>query len=73
MELERAETVRKDYREAVADFYMTVNQCRNMISNHRTGSNTEYMDILDKELPKKDLEGATISHSSFFTLDLVPG
>jgi hypothetical protein len=30
-ELERAETVRKEYREAVADFYMIVSQCRNMI------------------------------------------
>jgi hypothetical protein len=72
-ELERAETVRQEYRAAVADFYMIVSQCRNMITNHRTGANTAYMDILDSELPKKDLDGTVISHSSNFTLDLLPG
>lgn len=46
-ELERAETVRSEYRTAMADFYMIVSQCRNMIQNHRTGHNTAYMDILE--------------------------
>jgi hypothetical protein len=35
-----------------------VSECKNLIENHRTGSNTAYMDILDKELPKEDLDGA---------------
>lgn len=72
-ELERAEAVRKEYREAVADFYMIVSQCRNMIANNRTGNNTAYMDILEKELPKKDLDGASINYSSNFVLDISPG
>ena len=65
--------MRKEYREAVADFYMIVSQCRNMIANNRTGNNTAYMDILEKELPKKDLDGAAISQSSNFVLDLERG
>ena len=68
-ELERAESVRQEYREAVADFYMAVSQCRNMIMNRRTGANSEFMDILDQEMPKQDLDGAVISHSSNFNLD----
>lgn len=28
-----------------------------MIANNRTGNNTAYMDILEKELPTKDLDG----------------
>jgi hypothetical protein len=41
-----------------------------MIAHHRTGANTEYMDILEKELPEKDLDGVVISYSSHFKLDL---
>jgi hypothetical protein len=72
-ELERAEQVRKDYRSAMADFYMIVSQCKNLIANHRTGFNTEFMDVLDSELPKKDLEGASIGHSKAITLDIKKG
>jgi hypothetical protein len=68
-ELDQAETVRVDYRTALADYYTIINQCRNMIANNRTGLNTEYMDILDSELPKKDLDGGSISYSSNFRLN----
>ena len=45
-----------------------------MIAFNRNGGNTAYMDILEAELPKQDLEGATIGHSSNFTLEgLNPG
>ena len=45
-----------------------------MVAHHRTGANTEYMDILDKEMPTEDLDGNTISISSNFTLEgLSPG
>lgn len=73
-ELEKAETVRMEYRTAFADFLTVVSQCRNLVANHRTGSNTEYMDILEGELPKKDLEGHAIASNSHFTLEgLSPG
>ena len=61
--------MRVDYRTALADYYTIINQCRNMIANNRTGLNTEYMDILDSELPKKDLDGGSISYSSNFRLN----
>lgn len=54
----------------MSDFHTVVSQCRNMIAHHRTGSNTAYMDILEKELPEKDLDGVVISYSSNFKLDL---
>jgi hypothetical protein len=41
-----------------------------MIAQHRTGANTEYMDILEKEIPEKDLDGVVIAYSSNFRLDL---
>ena len=63
-ELERAEEIRMDYRTAVTDFHDIVIKCRSMISKHRNGANTEYMDILERELPEKDLEGVVISYSS---------
>ena len=72
-ELEKAENIRMEYRTAVADFHTIVSQCRNMIANNRTGANTYYMDILEEELPEKDLEGTIISYSSNFTLDLNSG
>lgn len=62
-----------EYRLALADYHMIVSQCKNLINNHRTGSNSEYLDILDSELPTTDLEGATISYSTNFYLDLKPG
>ena len=68
-ELKHAEKVRMEYRSALADFYTIVSQCRNMIQNHRSGANTEYMDILESELPKKDLEGTVINYSSNFVLE----
>jgi hypothetical protein len=52
-----ADTIRSDYRAAMAEFYMIVSQCRNMIASHRNAQNTAYMDILEQELPEKDLEG----------------
>lgn len=69
-ELERADEIRLEYRTALTDFHTVVSQCRNMIGQHRTGANTEYMDILEKELPEKDLEGSVIAYSSNFKLDL---
>jgi hypothetical protein len=69
-ELERADEIRKEYRTAMSDFHTVVSQCRNMIAHHRTGANTEYMDILENELPEKDLDGVVISYSSHFKLDL---
>lgn len=62
-----------EYRTAMADFHTIVSQCRNMIANNRTGANTQYMDILEEELPEKDLEGTVIAYSSNFTLDLNSG
>lgn len=72
--MERAETVRMEYRTALADYYTVVSQCRNMIAGYRSGANTEYMDILEDELPKEDLDGTAISYSSNFKMsDLKEG
>jgi len=43
-----------------------------MISSFRTGANTEYMDILDKELPLTDLQGNEITYSSNFNINMRP-
>lgn len=56
-ELERADQVRRDYRSSMAEFYVIVNKCKNMIQNHKTASNIEFMEVLEKEMPEKDLEG----------------
>jgi ABC-type transport system involved in cytochrome c biogenesis permease subunit len=72
-ELETAEVVRKEYRSSMADFYTIVSQCKNMVASHKTAANAEYMEILQKELPDKDLEGQTIGVSKNFTLDIAKG
>lgn len=47
LELERAEAVRRDYRAAMADFYLVVSQCKNLINHHKTPANTQFLEILD--------------------------
>lgn len=47
-ELEVAHTTRKAYRDAQVEFYILVNQCKNLINTHKTGLNAEYMDLLEK-------------------------
>jgi hypothetical protein len=59
-ELEHAHQVRHEYRSALSDYQLILSQCRNMIRDHRSGANTDYMDILQQELPKTDLEGNEI-------------
>ena len=56
-ELETASEVRRDYRSSMADFYTVVSQCKNMVASHKTAANAACMEILEAELPKKDLEG----------------
>lgn len=42
-----------EYRERVSD-------CKFIIKNHRTSTNTHFMDILEEEMPVKDLEGMNL-------------
>jgi hypothetical protein len=72
-ELERAETVRSEYRACVTEFFVIVNQCKNMIEKHKSSQNAEFLDILAAELPEKDLEGQTIASSNYFQLDIKKG
>jgi hypothetical protein len=65
--------VRKEYRDSLTEFYTVVNQCRNMVQNNKTSANAKFMDILEKELPSKDLDGQTIGVSKNFTLDIKKG
>jgi len=44
-----------------------------MIDNNTTANNAQFMEILSKELPMKDLEGQTIGASKNFTLDIKKG
>lgn len=44
-----------------------------MVANHKTGKNAEFMEILEGELPDKDLEGQTIGASKNFTLEIKKG
>jgi len=44
-----------------------------MIDNNTTANNAQFMEILGKELPMKDLEGQTIGASKNFTLDIKKG
>ena len=41
----------------MADFYLIVSQCKNLIATKKDHKNELYMDELEKELPDKDLEG----------------
>ncbi len=41
----------------MADFYLIVSQCKNLIEAHKNHTNEIYMEELQKELPEKDLEG----------------
>jgi len=52
---------------------MTVNQCKNLASNHRNGFNSAYLDILMNEMPKQDLEGMNIGHSKNIVMDMKQG
>jgi hypothetical protein len=72
-ELQRADQVRRDYRESMAEFYVVVNKCKNLIANHKTSKNAEFMDVLASEMPEKDLEGQTIGQSKNFQLDIKKG
>jgi hypothetical protein len=58
--LERAESVRGEYRAALVEFYLIVSQCKNMIATKKTGENAVYMEMLEEEIPKKDLEGQSL-------------
>lgn len=49
----------------MADFYLIVSQCKNMIEKYKNHKNEIYMDELQKELPSEDLEGQKIAVSSF--------
>lgn len=69
-ELESAEDIRKQYRAALVDFHTHVSQCKNLALNHRTAKNSEALDILMNEMPDKDLEGQSISHSSYFKIEI---
>jgi hypothetical protein len=44
-----------------------------MIAGHKIADNSEYMEILESELPKKDLEGQTIGVSKNLTLEIRKG
>ena len=49
----------------MADFYLIISQCKNMIEKYNNHKNEIYMDELQKELPTKDLEGQQIAVTSF--------
>eukprot|EP00347_Sterkiella_histriomuscorum_P020171 403338832 len=69
-ELETADEIRKQYRAALVDFHTKVSQCKNLAANHKNEKNQAIMDILQKEMPEKDLEGQSIGHSQYFQLEL---
>ena len=69
-QLERADEFRKEYRAAKDDFITTVIQCKNMIRSNANENNAIFLDTLNAELPKKDLDGNVISHSGNFYMDL---
>eukprot|EP00347_Sterkiella_histriomuscorum_P021826 403332633 len=72
-ELQNAENIRSEYRTAMTDFQMFVIECKNLINQHRNGYNTLFMDILEDELPKQDLEGQSIVSSSSFMMEMKKG
>lgn len=37
-----------------------MSDCKYLISNHRIGANTHFLDILEDEMPEKDLEGMKV-------------
>jgi hypothetical protein len=49
----------------MADFYLIISQCKNMIEKYKNHKNEIYMDELEKELPSKDLEGQQIAVTGF--------
>ena len=57
----RAHSVRVEYRQALVEFYLIVSQCKNLIATKKTAANAVYMDQLESEIPKKDLEGQNLS------------
>lgn len=65
-ELSTAQQVRSDYRTAMVEFYMIVSQCKNMIATKANNQNETFLRELERELPKKDLEGQNIGVSSQF-------
>jgi hypothetical protein len=72
-ELETAHQVFREYREALTEFHTITSQIKNLCSNHRTGENTRFLDIMLDEIPEKDLEGQQIAHSQYFHLDIKEG
>jgi hypothetical protein len=48
----------------MVEFYMIVSQSKNMIATKKNHKNEIYMEELERELPKKDLEGQNIGVSS---------
>jgi hypothetical protein len=60
MELERAFYTYREYRDSLNDFRERTSDCLYLIANHRTASNTMFLDILEEELPENDLEGMPI-------------
>ncbi len=57
----------------MTDFHMYVIQCRNLITQHRSGYNSVFMDVLEAELPKHDLDGQSIMHSPNFMMEMKDG
>jgi len=62
-ELERAEQVYKNYREALIDFHCQAAIAKNLAEKYADVSNQHFFDRLLAELPQTDLEGQAIYKS----------
>ena len=49
-----------EFRDSRLEYMKQVCICHDLISNHRHEKNSEYLDLLQQEMPKTDLDGQQI-------------